>query len=87
MDRKTGQCRLMDLIKLREKMKSFSSRGKEEKIFQGVLKLADKIKYLKAKKPLHSADIPYFLSISISVTIATQSIHSIMSFLSQHFGI
>lgn len=49
MDRKTGQCRLMDLIKLREKMKSFSSRGKEEKIFQRVLKLADKI--FKSKKP------------------------------------
>lgn len=48
MDHKTGQYRLMDLIKMREKMKSFSNRGKREKIFHRALKLANKI--FKSKK-------------------------------------
>lgn len=49
MDHKTRQYRLMDLIKLREKMKSFSNRGKQEKIFQSTLKLGNKT--FKSKKP------------------------------------
>jgi len=70
MDNKTGQYRLMDLIKLREKIKSFSNSGKQEKIFQRAPKLAHRI-FKTKKKRLHSADIPYFLYISISVTITT----------------
>lgn len=49
MDHKTRQYRLMDLIKLREKMKSFSNRGKQEKILQSALKLGNKT--FKSKKP------------------------------------